>query len=150
MLLVLGFVLRVYYGAIISGFEVSQWLYLVIVSGAFYMGFGKRRNELIKNHDSTREVLRYYSEAFLDKSMYSCMTLSIMFYSLWCLEQKQGAAKNYLITVPVLMIILFKYSLNVECLVEDGDPVEVILSDRMLVLLVLLLACMLGYFLYID
>ncbi len=122
----------------------------MIVSGAFYMGFGKRRNELIKNNDSTREVLRYYNEAFLDKSMYSCMTLAVMFYSLWCLEQKQGAIKNYLITVPILMIILFKYSLNIESLVEDGDPVEVILSDRVLVLLVLLLGSILGYFLYID
>ena len=82
--------------------------------------------------------------------MYSCMTLAVMFYSLWCLEQKQGAIKNYLITVPILMIILFKYSLNIESLVEDGDPVEVILSDRVLVLLVLLLGSILGYFLYID
>lgn len=150
VLLVLGFVFRVYYGAIISGFEVSQWLYLVIVSGAFYMGFGKRRNELIKNNDSTREVLRYYNQAFLDKSMYSCMTLAIMFYSLWCLEQYRGEIKNYLITIPILMIILFKYSLNVESQMKDGDPIEVILSDRILILLVLFFCGMLGYFLYVG
>ncbi len=41
VLLVLGFVLRVYYGAIISGFEVSQWLYLVIpnLPQLLYIGF---------------------------------------------------------------------------------------------------------------
>ena len=47
-LLVAGFFIRVYYGAAIIYIPISGWLYLVIITGAFYLGFGKRRNELQK------------------------------------------------------------------------------------------------------
>ena len=53
-LLSLGFYLRVLYGGVITGIPISMWLYLVVITGAFYLGFGKRRNELVKNSNSTR------------------------------------------------------------------------------------------------
>jgi 4-hydroxybenzoate polyprenyltransferase len=43
-----GFVLRVIFGGLIIGVEISVWLYLVVTIGAFYMGFGKRRNEMLR------------------------------------------------------------------------------------------------------
>ena len=149
VLLVSGFVLRLYYGAVISDIEVSEWLTLVIISGSSYLAFGKRRNELIKNQDTTREVLQFYSQNFLDKSMYSCMTLAIVFYSLWCMDKNQRGTSNFLITVPILMIILFKYSMDIECVSKiDGDPVDVIISDKVLIILVFILAVVLGFLIY--
>lgn len=148
-LLVTGFVLRVQYGAVISSITVSGWLYLVIIAGAFFMGFGKRRNELMKNSDSTREVLKYYNQNFLDKSMYSCQTLAIVFYALWCLDRNSIGESNFLITVPLLMLVLFKYSLDIENITDSyGDPVEVILNDKILVILTLALALVLMILLY--
>ena len=41
-----GFLLRVLFGAVLTGTEVSEWLYLTVLSGAFYFSLGKRRNEL--------------------------------------------------------------------------------------------------------
>lgn len=43
-----GFLLRVLFGAVLTGTEVSEWLYLTVLSGAFYFSLGKRRNELQK------------------------------------------------------------------------------------------------------
>lgn len=54
-LLVAGFFIRVYYGAAIIYIPISGWLYLVIITGAFYLGFGKRRNELQKLGTNTRD-----------------------------------------------------------------------------------------------
>ena len=71
-----GFLLRVLFGAVLTGTEVSEWLYLTVLSGAFYFSLGKRRNELQKKKDGdTRKVLKYYTRDFLDKNMYMCLAL---------------------------------------------------------------------------
>ncbi len=135
VILVSGFVLRLIYGALMVDVQISAWLYLVIIAGAFYMGFGKRRNELMKNSTETRKVLKHYSKDFLDKNMYCCMTLIVTFYSLWCLDKGEGIlSSNYLLSIPLLMIILFKYSMDVEGN-SDGDPTTVILGDKVLIAL---------------
>lgn len=130
LILALGYVLRVQYGGILADAEISGWLYMVVLSGAFYLGFGKRRDE-IKMGTDTREVLKDYTYAFLDKNMYVCMELAIVFYSFWAVSQ---SVKMMRWTIPVFMMILMKYSLDME---DDtaggcGDPVEVILKDKVL------------------
>lgn len=139
VILVSGFLIRVFYGAIVIDAEVSNWLYLTIMSAAFYMGFGKRRNEIIKSKDNTRKVLKYYNKEFLDRNMYVCLTLTIVFYAMWTVDPNvvNILRYNWLIwTVPLIMLILFQYSLIVE---KDsyGDPVDVILHSKPLLLLVL-------------
>ena len=135
--LVIGFVLRVVYGASIINVEVSNWLYLTIISFSFYLALGKRRNELVSG-TSTREVLKYYNKDFLDKNMYMFLTLMIVFYSMWCVDESNIVkfGNNLIFTVPILMLVAMKYSLNIEGN-SDGDPVEVLLSDKILMLLVL-------------
>lgn len=130
--LALGFLLRVVYGAIACGVEVSGWLYLTVLAGSFYLGLGKRRGEMDAVGDGSRAVLRGYTRAFLDKNMYVFLGLAIAFYALWARES--GAR---LWTVPLVMVIFMRYSLNVES-GGDGDPMGVVLRDRVLVALVCL------------
>lgn len=129
-LLVSGFYLRVLMGAVITGNEISAWLYLVIISGAFYLAFGKRRNELKFLGNEGRDVLSGYTETFLDKAMYSCMTMANIFFALWCIQI--GDEQKYIILVPILMLICYKYSMDVEQDKNDGDPMNVILHDKVL------------------
>ena len=44
---IIGFLLRVMYGGVTINVEVSKWLYLMIIFGSFYLGFGKRRNNIL-------------------------------------------------------------------------------------------------------
>ena len=138
VLLSLGFYLRVLMGSVITNITISTWLYLIVLSGAFYMGFGKRRNEIKMTGNKTRKVLEKYNFSFLDRSMNTCMTLSIVFFSFWCME-KTTVESNFLILVPLLIIIFFKYSMNIEEQKNDGDPVDVILNDKLLIGMVILL-----------
>ena len=46
VILVSGFMLRILYGAVIIDVYVSSWLYLTVMALSFYLGLGKRRNEL--------------------------------------------------------------------------------------------------------
>lgn len=133
VILVSGYVLRLLYGALITDIKVSAWLFLTVMSGSFFLGFGKRRNEyqIQKGDEASRPVLKKYSLNFLDKNMYCFMTLTDMFYSLWVIEKM----KNILFwSIPVFFLILMLYSFDVEGN-TDGDPVEVILGDRKILLL---------------
>lgn len=148
-ILVSGFVLRVYYGGIASNIEISSWLYLMIMFGSFYLGFGKRRNEM--KHNNTRKVLKYYNKEFLDKNMYVSLGLSIISYSLWCVDPltKLNISSNYLVlTIPLVMMIFQKYSLIIEG-DSDGDPIEVILNDRLLILLITAYIIVMIFIIYI-
>lgn len=127
-ILAAGFVLRMFYGGIITDVIISKWLYLVVVTGSLYMGLGKRRNELRAQTD-TRDVLKLYNESFLDKNMYVCITLVNVFYALWSIEMPNT---RMIWTVPFFMIILMYYSLIIEG-DSDGDPVEVIIRDKKLI-----------------
>lgn len=130
VLLAAGFVLRIYYGASVIGIEVSNWLFLTIMSASLFLGLGKRKKELINNKES-RKVLKEYNEAFLDKFQYLCLTLTIVFYSLWTIEQD---IKYLSFTIPILIIIFMKYSLNIEKN-NEGDPTTILYQDKILLLL---------------
>ena len=127
-----GFLLRLLYGSFLTGVEISSWLYLTVLAISFYLGLGKRRNE-IKLGKETRKVLKFYTYEFLDKMMYMFMAMGIMFYSLWCVADATVLRfSNHMIwTVPLVMLICMRYSLSVE---GDslGDPVDVILGDNIL------------------
>ena len=139
-ILVSGFLFRVLYGSAITSIVVSNWLYLTVIAMSFYLGLGKRRNELDNEGSKSRKVLKYYNHDFLDKNMYMCLGLTIVFYSLWCVDPTTIARypnNNLVWTVPLVMIICMKYSLNVEG-ESDGDPVSVLLKDKVLIGLTLL------------
>lgn len=151
VILVSGFVLRVMYGGVVIDVEVSKFLYLMIIFGSFYLGFGKRRNEIIKNGNKSRNVLSLYNKEFLDKNMYVCLGLAIVSYTLWCVDPSTVAriGNDYLFwTIPLVMIILQLYSLNIEGN-SHGDPIEVVLSDKKLIAIVVLYVLVMGGLLYL-
>lgn len=149
-ILVSGFLLRMVYGGLVTDIVLSKWLCLTIISISFFMGLGKRRGELI-GQASTRSVLKFYSESFLDKNLYMCVALAVMFYSLWTVDELTVArvgSENLVWTVPLVILICLKYSMNVEG-DSDGDPVEVLLHDKILLLLIGLLAVLIFVLIYL-
>lgn len=151
VILVSGFVLRVMYGGTVINVEVSKYLYLMIIFGSFYLGFGKRRNEIIKNGEKGRKVLELYNKEFLDKNMYVALALAVVSYSLWCVDPTTIAriGNDYLFwTIPLLMVIFQLYSLNIEGN-SHGDPIEVVLSDKTLLGTILLYGISMVLLLYV-
>lgn len=151
VILVSGFLLRIIYGGLISNIQVSKWLYLMTIFASFFLGFGKRRNEIIKNGANSRKVLKYYNKDFLDKNMYVCCTLALMSYGLWCADAQTilRIGNDYLFwTLPIVMIIFFTYSLDIEGN-SHGDPVDVLLSNKLLICLVIIYIITILIILYI-
>jgi decaprenyl-phosphate phosphoribosyltransferase len=139
-ILALGFLLRVLMGGAAISVPISRWLLLTIMTLSFYLGFAKRRNEMSKVNSTveTRKVLKEYNVSFLDKAMNSMMTLSVAFYALWSIDDqvvKTFDSDKLIVTVPFVLMGMFRYSLIVEG-DSYGDPTDVILSDRMLQLII--------------
>ena len=151
VILSFGFLLRVLYGSAITEIPISNWLYLTILAFSFYMGLGKRRNELKKMGNGGRKVLEYYNQSFLDNNMYMCVALRIVFYSLWCIDINTtiNSIINIVWTVPLVIIICMKYSLNIEGN-SSGDPVDVILNDKVLIILALIYAAIMFATIYLQ
>jgi len=145
VILVSGFLIRVLYGATILNINVSNWLYLTIIVVSFYLSLGKRRNEVVKNGYNSRKVLKYYTKDFLDKNMSMFLCMSIVFYSLWTFDKNNSLL---VWTIPLVIIICMKYSMTIEG-DSDGDPVEVILNDKFIIVLSLLLSLVFFFALYI-
>lgn len=151
-ILVAGFLIRILYGAFVTEITISNWLYLTVITLAFYFALGKRRNELKQSADGeTRQVLKVYPVSFLDKNMSMCLTLANIFYALWSMDEKTMSFYNneYLIfTVPIVLLITMKYSLDIEG-ESDGDPVEVLLHDKVLLVLCALYLAVMFLILYL-
>ena len=149
VILAAGFVIRVLFGAAITSVAVSSWLYLTVMAAALFMGLGKRRNELnlqAKTGKTTRKVLRYYTYEFLNRNMYVCMALTNVFYALWAVEKHD---QLILWTVPLVIVIMMKYSLIIEGGDSDGDPVSVLFHDITLLVLVCIYVAFIGMALYL-
>ena len=151
-ILVSGFLIRALYGSKVTDIRLSNWLYLVILSGAFYMVLGKRRNEF-KSHQNgeTREVISKYPFSFLETNMHVFMTLIFVFYALWTVDQKTIVVyhtNNLIWTVPLIILIFMKYSLIIEG-DSDGDPVDVLIHDKVLVFMCLLYLTIMFVMLYV-
>lgn len=152
-ILVSGFLIRLICGALAADIVVSNWLYLTVLSLAFYLALGKRRNELKKTSGSTRVVLKKYPESFLDKNMYLFLSLAIVFYALWSVDSVTigfyGESSKWLLwTVPLICLIMLRYSFDVEGN-SDGDPVEVVIHDISLLFLCLVYAICMFLLLYV-
>ncbi len=149
IILASGFIIRVLYGGIICNIPISNWLFLTVLSMAFYLGLGKRRNELKKNSANSRKSLEKYNMEFLDKNMYMFLAMTLVFYCLWTVGSFGFVEQNPMIyTSIIVFFIVMKYSLVIEGN-SFGDPVEVLLNDKVLIISVIVYVIMVGAILYV-
>ena len=137
VILTSGFMIRLFLGSSLSGIAVSPLLYLVVMSGAFYLGISKRYNEIIKTGNKTRSVLKKYNVEYLKSIMNMFLVLIIVFYTEWCSNTYPEHRDLFLASVPMLIILIISYIYVAE---KDkyGDPADVIMKNKPLMLIGLL------------
>ena len=132
VILVSGFVLRMLYGSFITDIRISKWLYLTLMALSLFMAFGKRRNEKLHCGDNTRSVLTHYSDTYLNSSMYMYLGIFLVFYALWSVDK--GALPGMIYTTPLVIVMVMRYTYALEK-DEQGNPVDMILKEKVLLLL---------------
>ena len=131
-----GFVFRVYAGGAASNSRVSEWLFLTMMVTSLCMAFAKRRGEIIQqtNIMTTRKVLLSYDLQFLNGTIYVCASLSIIFYSLWAMNN----VSIMIYTVPFVIYILYRYLLIIHGEKSEGDPTLVIFGNASLLITIII------------
>ncbi len=131
----IGFLLRVWAGACAVGVEPSVWLQLCIFILALFLGFSKRRYELVslkENAAEHRSVLTHYTSYLLDQIIIICSTLTIVFYGLYTISDdvvdRVGHGMVYSLLFVIYGIFRYLYLIHVKKL--GDDPVETIFIDR--------------------
>ncbi|MEJ5228901.1 MAG: decaprenyl-phosphate phosphoribosyltransferase, partial [Pseudothermotoga sp.] len=138
-----GFGLRVICGSYAVGVSPSGWLVTCTFFLALFLGFGKRRgeiNSLNKDADNYRKILKYYDVNLLGTVMISTGTAAMVCYALYTLDAKtieQFKTDKLFYTIPFVVYGIFRY---IFLLLKngDGEPTEVLLRDKGMVLSVLL------------
>jgi 4-hydroxybenzoate polyprenyltransferase len=137
-----GFVLRVLGGAAAAHVTPSKWLLLCMMFLALFLGFGKRRHELLALGalaDSHRRVFDDYSEEVLGQFLVASMIGTLFSYALYTFLSPAGEAHQWLVlTVPFAAYGIFRYLMIVETKRTGGAPEELIFTDRPLQLSTLL------------
>jgi 4-hydroxybenzoate polyprenyltransferase len=131
-----GFVLRVVAGAMVLDVRISNWLLLCSLQLALFLGFGKRRQEIVlmgQKAGKSRAILNEYSLPFLDQMITIVTAVTIVCFSVYSVESDTAKKHPHLwTTVPFVIFGVCRYLYLVYQKGWGGAPDEVLLKDRTL------------------
>lgn len=144
MTIAAGFVMRALGGAVIIDVEFSGWLLISSFLLALFLGFGKRRHELVllenggKDH---RRILAQYTSYFLDQLIGVVTPAVVVCYLIYVIspevQEKLGTHYLYL-TTPFVIYGIFRYLYLIHLEEQGGSPTRLLLTDRPILITVVL------------
>lgn len=139
-----GFMLRILAGTLGLGITPSHWLLLCGFMLTLFLGFAKRRAELLmldgvddRNQTQTRRVLDDYSPIMLEQYTAVSAACTILTYSLYTVSestQQLHGSDNLIYTVPFVVYGIFRYLFLLHHRAQGNDTARDILTDRHLLL----------------
>jgi 4-hydroxybenzoate polyprenyltransferase len=150
MAIATGFVLRAIAGVELlrplrPDVELSPWLLVCTFFLALFMACGKRRQELLHQEDSRaegrRRVLLAYNAPFLDTLVTVCAATTLVsyaIYTIWPGTVEKFHTTGLLWTVPFVTYGVFRYLWLTRVTDEGEDPSATLMTDRPLLVDVLL------------
>ena len=137
MVIAVGFILRVYAGAYAINVPVSSFIFMTTLFLSLFLGFTKRKSELLKTGSETRQVLNRYSDAMVDQYIMITVALTIMCYALYTLEPQTISrfdTNRLCYSVIFVSYGLFRYIYILNSSSDAEDPTENLFKDKGLIL----------------
>jgi 4-hydroxybenzoate polyprenyltransferase len=157
MIIAVGFVLRVLYGTLAVGVTATPWIVLCMFFLALFLGFAKRRSELIRfevGDPGHRPVLVKYRTGLLDQLLAMTATMAITCYALYTVMGRpdRPGHETLVLTVPVVVYGIYRYLLIVLVFDVGDAPEKDVIDDLPLIVAVLvwIALCILIIYLRID
>ncbi len=122
---------------------ISPWLLLCTFFLSLFLGFCKRRDELLQldtSKGTTRPVLHDYSEPMLNALIGGSFALTTMMYGLytiWPSTIEHFGTQNLIYTVPFVLFGMGRYLYLVFLEDMGGKPHEILLNDAFIQVIVL-------------
>ena len=135
-----GFVLRAVAGAVAIDVEISGWLLICTILLALFLALGKRRYEYLALRDdaaSHRPILAEYSAGLLDQMIAVVTASTVTAYALYTMSPETVAKfhTHWLpITLPFVLYGIFRYLYLLYRRQLGGNPSELFLHDRPLLI----------------
>jgi len=160
MAIAAGFVLRAIAGVellhpIAPDVELSPWLLVCTFFLALFLACGKRRQELLHQDPAQagdrRRVLLAYNASFLDTLVTVCAATTLVsyaIYTIWPATVEKFHTTGLLWTVPFVTYGVFRYLWLTRVGDEGEDPSHALVSDRPLLLAVVLWSLVVAIVLY--
>jgi len=139
-----GFVLRAVAGAVAIEVEISGWLLICTVLVALFLALGKRRHEYLTLHGDAaahRPILAEYSEGFIDQMIAVVTASTVTAYALYTMSPETVAkfhSRLLPLTLPFVLYGIFRYLYLLYRRQLGGNPSDLFLSDRALIVNTLL------------
>ncbi len=133
-----GFVLRAVGGAAAIAVEISGWLVICTILVALFLALGKRRHEyrtLRGDAASHRPILAEYSESFLDQMVAVVTASTVTAYALYTMSPDTVAkfhTRLLPVTLPFVLYGIFRYLYLLYRRELGGNPSDLLLNDRAL------------------
>ena len=133
-----GFVLRAVAGAVAVGADISGWLLICTVLLALFLALGKRRHEYLTLSGEAaahRPILAEYSEGFLDQMIAVVTASTVTAYALYTMSPETVAkfhTRLLPLTLPFVLYGVFRYLYLLYRRQLGGNPSDLFLSDRAL------------------
>lgn len=139
MSIALGFILRVTGGAVAIKVAISPWLLLCTLLLSLFLGFSKRRNELIilqEDAQSHRAILEHYSPSFIDSMLAIITASTVISYSMYTFFAYED--KYLMVTILFVLYGIFRYQYLIYNRNMGESPEELVLTDKPLLFNILL------------
>ena len=149
-----GYLLRVIAGAVVIQVKMSPWILICTTLLALFIGLCKRRHEIVLLQGGApghRQVLNEYPLPFLDMMIGVITASTVVSYTLYTVSDaivSRVPLPGLLLTAPCVLYGLFRYLYLVYHRVEGGDPTQSILTDRPMLVNLLVWTAIMGIMLY--
>lgn len=135
----IGFALRLVAGGIVVEVPASHWSLMSTIFLALFLGFGKRKGEILLLQkyvgESTRSVSKKYSIQLLDQFILISAAGAIMSYSLSTVSEHaftRFGTYNLIYTTPFVLFGIFRYLFLVQHGEMGDSPTETLYFDKTL------------------
>jgi decaprenyl-phosphate phosphoribosyltransferase len=132
-----GFLLRSVAGGAAATLELSPWFLLVTAFGALFMVAGKRYGEILlaeKTGAKIRKSLESYSASYLRFVWALSAAVVIMTYSQWAYTNREISSIWAMVSIVPFTMSILRYAVDVDR-GKAGEPEEVVLKDKLLIVL---------------
>ena len=152
----LGFVIRALAGGIVIHEDISAWFLVCTMFLALFLALAKRRHELLLLENEAhrhRKALSEYSHYFLDQMIAVVTTSTVISYAMFTvsgdsLEYQRFGTHNLIYTVPFVLYGIFRYLYLAYHKEQGGSPTKILLTDRALLIDILLWSAACSIILY--
>jgi 4-hydroxybenzoate polyprenyltransferase len=144
MAVALSFVLRAYAGAFAIDVPASKWMLINTLLLALFLGFGKRRHELVVLEEEAaahRKILGKYSPYLLDQLIAVVTPSVLVMYMLYSFSTEVSlklGTQNLFATIPFVVYGLFRYLYLIHKEEKGGSPTRVLIGDLPIMITMLL------------